>query len=151
MFIFYYSHEYDNNAVRYRGSVTSFPARKEQNPASVRTIISLFCIDVFCTGKLEIFVIRSPSFESTKNTKKGWDAAQLVTASDRHAADAGSMPRYDKGFSSQSQLSVQRVRNPPPPPHVCKSHALTSSSDPCQSSVDYGGTNIPSTHHKRQK
>ena len=37
----------------------------------------------------------------------GWDVAQLVRASDRHAADTGSIPRCGTGFSSQSQLSMQ--------------------------------------------
>ena len=40
---------------------------------------------------------------------RGWDVAQLVRASDRHAADAGSIPRCGKGFFSQSQLSVQTL------------------------------------------
>ena len=35
------------------------------------------------------------------------DVAQLVRAWDRHAADAGSIPRCGKGFFSQSQLSLQ--------------------------------------------
>ena len=50
---------------------------------------------------------------------RGWDVAQLVRASDRHAADAGSIPRCGKGFSSrqlyvnfQCGLSVG-VRTPP--------------------------------------
>ena len=38
---------------------------------------------------------------------RGGGVAQLVRASDRHAADAGSIPRCGKGFFSQSQLSVQ--------------------------------------------
>ena len=33
--------------------------------------------------------------------------AQSVRATGRHAADAGSIPRCGKGFSSQSLLSVQ--------------------------------------------
>ena len=37
------------------------------------------------------------------------DVAQLVRASDRHAADAGSIPRCGKGSYSQSQLSVQTL------------------------------------------
>ena len=37
----------------------------------------------------------------------GWVVPQLVRASDRHAADAGSIPRCGKGFFSQGQLSVQ--------------------------------------------
>ena len=39
----------------------------------------------------------------------GGDVAQLVRASDRHAADAGSIHRWGKGFFSQSQLSVQTL------------------------------------------
>ena len=37
------------------------------------------------------------------------DGAQLVRASDRHAADAGSIPRCGEGFSFLSQLSVQTL------------------------------------------
>ena len=37
------------------------------------------------------------------------DVVQLVRASDRHAADAGSIPWCGKGFFSQSQLSVQTL------------------------------------------
>ena len=36
--------------------------------------------------------------------RSGGDVAQLVRASDRHAADAGSIPLCGKGFFSQSQL-----------------------------------------------
>ena len=56
---------------------------------------------------------------------RGWDVAQLVRASDRHAADAGSILRCGKGFSSQSQLSVQTLCRCPYTPRV-PSHALTS-------------------------
>ena len=54
----------------------------------------------------------------------GRDVAQLVRASDHHAADTGSIPQCGKGFFSQSQLSVRTltcVRTP----HV-QLHALTS-------------------------
>ena len=54
----------------------------------------------------------------------GGDAAQLVRASDRHAADAGSIPRCGKGFFSQSQLSVQTLLRVSVHPRV-QSHALT--------------------------
>ena len=46
----------------------------------------------------------------------GGDVAQLVRASDRRAADAGSISRCGKGFFSHSQLSVHThtcVRTPP--------------------------------------
>ena len=39
----------------------------------------------------------------------GGDAAPLITASDRHATDAASIPRCGKGFFSQSQLSEQTL------------------------------------------
>ena len=42
--------------------------------------------------------------------------AQLVRPSDRHAADAGSIPR--KGFFSLSQLSVQTLLRVSIHPHV---------------------------------
>ena len=47
----------------------------------------------------------------------GLEVAQLVRASDRHAADAGSIPRCGKGFSSR-QLSVRTLCRCPHPP-VC--------------------------------
>ena len=37
------------------------------------------------------------------------DVAQLVRASDRHVADAGSIPQRGKGFFFQSQLSVRTL------------------------------------------
>ena len=40
---------------------------------------------------------------------RGGDAAQLVRASDRHAADAGLIPQCGKGFFSRSQLLVQTL------------------------------------------
>ena len=55
----------------------------------------------------------------------GGDVAQLVEASDRHAADAGSIPRCGKGFFSQSQLSVQTLLRVSLHPRV-QSHALTA-------------------------
>ena len=45
-------------------------------------------------------------------------------ASDCHAADAGSITRYGKGFFSQSQLSVQALTVSLYP--RVQSHALTS-------------------------
>ena len=53
-----------------------------------------------------------------------WDVAQLVRALEHHAADAGSVLRCSKGFSSQSQLSVQTLFRCPYP-HV-QLHALIS-------------------------
>ena len=41
--------------------------------------------------------------------RKGWDVVQLVRASDRHAADAGSIPRCGKGFFSQSTFSADSL------------------------------------------
>ena len=57
----------------------------------------------------------------------GWaeGVTQLVRASDRHAADAGSIPRCGKGFFSPSQLSVQTLLRVSVHPRV-QSYALTS-------------------------
>ena len=46
-------------------------------------------------------------------------------ALDRHAADAGSIPRCGKRFFSQSQLSVQTLLRASVHPRV-QSHVLTS-------------------------
>ena len=54
----------------------------------------------------------------------GWDVAQLVRASGRHAADAGSIPRCGKGFFSRGQLSVQTLSVSVQP--RVQLHALTS-------------------------
>ena len=85
-------------------------------------------------------------------TLRGGNAAQLVRASNHHAADAGSIPRCGKGFFSQSQLSVQTLLRCPYTPvcnrmllHLC---ARKRSCSPCQSSVGYGNTNTPSMHRK---
>ena len=77
-----------------------------------------------------------------------WDVAQLVRASDRHATDAGSIPRCGKGFFSMSQCRLSYgVRTPPCAIawiYIC-AHVKKSCS-PCQSSVDYGNTKTPSMH-----
>ena len=54
----------------------------------------------------------------------GRDVAQLVRAWDHHAADTGSIPWCSKGFSSQSQLSVQTLSVSIDP--CVRLHALTS-------------------------
>ena len=63
---------------------------------------------------------RPCTLNAVKQMGRGWDVAQLVRASDRHAADAGSIPRCGKGFSSPSQLSVQTLFLVPVPLPVCK-------------------------------
>ena len=56
----------------------------------------------------------------------GWGCSSVGRASDRHAADAGSIPRCGKGFFSQSQLSVQ-TRSLTVSVHPrAQSHAFTS-------------------------
>ena len=60
-----------------------------------------------------------------KNHQRGWGGggvAQLVRASDRHAADAGSIPRCGKGCFSQSQLSVQTLLRCPYIPVCNRTH-----------------------------
>ena len=68
--------------------VTSESVEKK---ASVRVVVGLY-----------------PLHEAVVGTWDG-EVAQLVRTSDRHAADAGSIPRCGKGFFSQSQLSVQTL------------------------------------------
>ena len=55
----------------------------------------------------------------------GLGCSSVGRASSRHAAEAGSILRYDKGFISQSQLWVQTLLRCPFSPCV-QSHALTS-------------------------
>ena len=69
--------------------------------------------------------LMTPLWANTKylQSGQGWDAAQLVRASDQHAIDAGSVPSCGKGFFSQSQLSVQALLRYPyshlPPMRNC--------------------------------
>ena len=82
-----------------------------------------------------------------------WGCSSFGRPLDRHAADAGSIPRCGKGFFSPSQLSVQTllrcVRAPPlcncMHLHLC---ARLRSRNPCQSSVDYRNTKTPSMHRR---
>ena len=64
-----------------------------------------------------------PHTVSFENTGRG--CSSVGKASDRHATDAGSIPRCGKGFFSQSQLPVQTLLRFPYSPRV-QSHALTS-------------------------
>ena len=66
----------------------------------------------------------TPGLQTHQENGDG-DIAQLVRAPDRHAADAGSIPRCGEGFFSQSQLSVQTLLRVSVHPRV-QSHALTS-------------------------
>ena len=49
------------------------------------------------------------SKKDEKKTRKGWGCSSVGRASDRHAADAGSIPRCCMGFFIQSPLSVQTL------------------------------------------
>ena len=55
----------------------------------------------------------------------GRGCSSVGRASNRHAAEVGSIPRCGKGFFSQSQLSVQTLLRVSVQPRV-QSHALTS-------------------------
>ena len=48
----------------------------------------------------------SGEFEDYIRGYMRWDVAQLVSASDHHATDSGSIPQYRKGFSLQSTISA---------------------------------------------
>ena len=78
---------------------------------------------------------------------KRWGSSSLAVL-DQQATDAGSIP--GKGFSSESQLSVQTLSHVSI--HLCvRSRVLTSVRmlkihGPCQSLVDYRQTKTPSMH-----
>ena len=71
---------------------------------------------------------------------RGWDVARLVRASDRHAAEAGSIPRCGKGFFfPKSTFSADFLKASV---HSrVQSHALTSvgTSKILQSMLEFGG------------
>ena len=50
-----------------------------------------------------------PSLMSHDTNWWGWGCSSVARVSDRHAADAGSIPRCGKGFFSRGQLSVQTL------------------------------------------
>ena len=63
---------------------------------------------------------------SERKKKSGWGYSSVGRSSNRHAADAGSIPRCGKGFFSQSQLSMQTLLRCPYTPvrnhmhlHLC--------------------------------
>ena len=76
----------------------------------------------------------------------------MVRASDRHAADSGSIPRCGKGFFSQSQLSVQTLLRCPYISVCNRMHcylcACERSCSSCQSSEDYGNAKTSSMHRR---
>ena len=70
---------------------------------------------VFCDGALcfEIMAARRELQQSS-----GQECGLVGRASDLHAAEAGSIPRCDKEFFPQSQLSVQTLLRCPRSPRV---------------------------------
>ena len=77
-------------------------------------------VDGFCT--IEGRICRWIGFA----TRAGGRAfSSTGRASDRHATDAVSIPRFGEGFFSKSHLSVQNLLRVSVHPHV-QSHALTS-------------------------
>ena len=82
--------------------------------------------DTLVLSDISGWSIFSPGDTPIPNTGfGGGDVAQFFRASDRHAADAGSIPWCSKGFFSPSQLSVQTLLHVSVHPRV-QSHALTS-------------------------
>ena len=76
-----------------------------------------------------------------------WGCSSVGTASDPHAAEAGSTPWCDKGFFSYSQLSVQTLVLCPYSPCI-KLHALTAVcmlEIPSTGSHAFGQMKIPHT------
>ena len=88
-----------------------------------RQTIPKSCGGVSWTQKLRSLSLRTRSYQSFSLSSLG--CSSVVRASDRHAAEAGSITRCGKGFFSQSQLSVHSVLLCPYSPRV-HSHALTS-------------------------
>ena len=60
-----------------------------------------------------------------KCNSEEWGCSSVGRTSDRHVADAGSIPRCRKGFFSQSQLSAQTLLRVSVHPRL-QSHARTS-------------------------
>ena len=98
---------------------------------------------------ISVFPVRSTSFSSPKSsTKIKWRGCSSVgRASHRHAADAGSIPRF-----SLIQLSVQTLLQCPHTTvcnrmqyHMC---ARYRSRCPCWNSLEYGSTKIASMHRR---
>ena len=81
----------------------SLSLHKDVYPVKVVPIENLECSNnkLLSTLDEEVYAVKEELYP--------WDVAQLVRASDRHAADAGSIPRCGKGFFSLSQLSVQTL------------------------------------------
>ena len=55
------------------------------------------------------FCASDPLWPWNKIKVKGWGSSSFGRAVDRHTADAGSIPQWNKGFFPQSQLSVQTL------------------------------------------
>ena len=77
----------------------------------------------------------------------GGDVAQLVRASDRHAADAGSIPLCGKGFFSQSQLSVQTLSRVSVHPVRNRMHERAHVKDPVIHARVWWMMETPNTQH----
>ena len=87
-----------------------------------------------------------------KGYPKEWVCSTDGSALDSHSADAGSIPRCSREFSSQSQLSVQTLLWCPYHPHM-QSRASTSMHT--KDDVDHvrgqwimGNTKASSMHHR---
>ena len=84
-------------------------------PESIFNAHSLTCVRTFQCDLLMTFSCFCTEGQRNRRSTGG-DVVHLVRASDRHAADAGSIPRCGKEFFSQGQRSVQTltcVRTPP--------------------------------------
>ena len=76
-------------------------------------------------SKRELKQGRGDGRKRGRKKEEGWRMELIGRALDRHAADAGSIPRCGKRFFSQSQLSVQTLLRASVHPRV-QSHVLTS-------------------------
>ena len=81
-----------------------------------------------------------------ERSRSNWECSSFGTASDRHSADASSIPRCGEGFSVQTLL-----RCPYSPMCSCMHLRLWARyrfCGPCQNSVDYRNTKTPSMHRR---
>ena len=78
---------------------------------------------------------------------RGWDVAQLVTASDRHTADAGSICLVARDFSQKINFQCRLSYGVwMPQCTVACINICAQVKDPCQSLADYGNTKTASIH-----
>ena len=128
--------------VKQTNDVTSHPSfffYHWEQPQSVLLCVS--CIVFPCHRPLGLPL--------SEDRHRGWGCSSVGRASDRHVANAGSIPRCGKGFFSQSAFSADSLTvfvHPRVQSHAFTSGTCSRSRSPCQKSVDYENTETPNMH-----